>query len=278
MLARRLPGLLPPLTEREALEVARVRSVCEPGAGRTLVTTRPFRAPHHTCSYAAMVGGGRPLRPGEVSRAHLGVLFLDELPEFARNVVEALRQPLEDGEVVLSRATGSVRFPSRVQLVIAMNPCPCGFAGSADGCRCDPLARARYRRRLSGPLLDRIDLVCPMQAVLPDEVLDRNPAGATTSASADLVRAVRARRAVRIGRADATNASLTVAELREACTLDEPGHRLMRASIERMHLSARGVHRTLRVARTIADLHESERIAPEHLAEALHYRPVDFDS
>ncbi|MFQ5538608.1 MAG: YifB family Mg chelatase-like AAA ATPase [Gemmatimonadota bacterium] len=264
MLARRLPGLLPPLNVEEAVEVTRVHSVAgRLPAGGALLTTRPFRAPHHTVTVAGLVGGGRPLKPGEVSLAHRGVLFLDELPEFRRGVLEVLRQPLEDGAVELSRARQAVRFPARFLLVAAMNPCPCGYLGDGtDRCLCDPFRIARYRGRVSGPLLDRIDLHIEVPAVSWAELSRAGGAAREGSSSVRgrVLRAAAFRR--RRPAADEFRPSAEVA-------------RLLQRAVDLLGLSARGVHRTLRVARTIADLDGSARVAPRHAAEAIQYRFLD---
>lgn len=288
MLARRLPGILPALSFAEALDVTRIYSVAGLlPAGGGLVRMRPFRAPHHTVSEAALVGGGRLPRPGEVSLAHRGVLFLDELPEFSRAALEALRQPLENGEVTVSRAAGSVTYPARCLVVAAMNPCPCGHLGDpARPCVCTPEQAARYRRKLSGPLLDRIDIHVEAPAVDYAE-LRGGAAVAGRWASAAMrarVMAARRRQAARLaedgegaaGRSGpALNAGLAGRALERCCALDEAGHALMEAALRRFGLSARACVRILRVARTIADLDGEERIAGAHLAEAVNLRVLD---
>ncbi|HUQ12006.1 MAG TPA: YifB family Mg chelatase-like AAA ATPase [Steroidobacteraceae bacterium] len=275
MLAQRLPGLLPPLDASEALDVAAIASVSARGFAPEEFGRRPFRAPHHTASGGAIIGGGRGVRPGEVSLAHRGVLFLDELPEFNRTVLESLREPLESGVVAVSRAALQVEYPARFQLVAAMNPCPCGYLGEPTGnCRCAPPEIARYRARISGPLLDRIDLRVTVPAVPSEELLDEDPAGAprlTTDAAAAQVRAARE---IQLRRAGKLNAELAGADLRRCCRLSREARLLLAQLRAKFELSARGVHRVLRVARTIADLHPDApaTLAPGHIAEALQLR------
>jgi magnesium chelatase family protein len=276
MLARRIPGLLPPLSFEEAIETTVVHSVAGLTRNRGLLAERPFRAPHHSISDAGLVGGSVALRPGEVSLAHHGVLFLDELPEFRRHVLEALRQPAEDGEVCIVRAARSVSYPAQFMLVAAMNPCPCGHCGDARrSCRCTEHQLVTYRRRISGPLLDRIDLHVDVPAV-PCAAL---PAAGGGERSAEVrARVLRARslQAERAGpRGARTNARLRGAALRRLCALDDAGKSLLARAAERLGLSARGHDRTLRVARTIADLDGAERIQARHLAEAVQYRALD---
>ncbi len=270
MLARRLPGLLPPLTADEAVEVAAVHSA----AGLTVeevIDHRPFRSPHHTTSEIALVGGGGRPRPGEISLAHHGVLFLDELPEFRRAALEVLRQPLEEGYVTVSRHRGSVRLPARFQLVGAMNPCPCGRRGSTLGCGCTAAQVRAYLGRLSGPLLDRIDLHASLPSVSFDEMA--GPAGEGTAAVRGRVLAARDRQA---GRAAVTggrcNAGLPGGTLRRVAPLDPEGERMLRRAVDRAGLTARGLDRLLRVSRTIADLDGREAVIPADLAEALQFR------
>ena len=276
MLAQRLPGLLPPLDPDEALDVAAIASVSARGFNAADYGRRPFRAPHHTASAAAIIGGGGRALPGEVSLAHRGVLFLDELPEFNRSVLESLREPLESGVVAISRAALQAEYPARFQLVAAMNPCPCGWLGEPTGnCRCSPPEVARYRGRVSGPLLDRIDLRIAVPAVTSSELLGEAAAapdpGLTTAAAAARVRAARAHQMRRHGR---LNADLAAPELRAACELDRMARRLLAQSRDRFGLSARGTHRLLRVARTLADLEADppEVLGTAHLAEALQLR------
>ena len=270
MLATRLPGILPPMTEEEALESAMVRSVSALGFDARSWGVAPFRAPHHSASSAAIVGGGAVPSPGEISLAHHGVLFLDELPEFSRLVLEALREPLESGSVTISRASRQASFPARFQLVAAMNPCPCGTLGDPAGtCRCTPEQVARYRARISGPLLDRIDL-----HVEVPRIRDDNDCGAAESSAAVRARVAGAR-AVQIARAAKPNQGLSVSELREHCALAPSGRRLLSRAMEKLHLSARARDRVLRVARTIADLAQCERIDDAHVAEAISFRNLD---
>ncbi len=276
MMARCIPGILPPLTFDEAIEVTTVHSVAgilSSGAG--LIGSRPFRAPHHTVSNIALVGGGTHPRPGEVSLAHCGVLFLDEMLEFQRGVLEVLRQPLEEGAVTIARAARTVMFPARFVLVGAMNPCPCGYAGCHDrACQCTPLQVARYRSRLSGPLRDRLDLAVDVPAVPPD-VLHQDPGGEPSAAVRARVVAARARQRQRLGDNGArTNASLTLSQLTTHCRLDGAGLRLLGTAVRRLGLTARGYDRVRRVARTIADLDAADRVEAEHIAEALQFRMV----
>ncbi|MEM7404980.1 MAG: YifB family Mg chelatase-like AAA ATPase [Pseudomonadota bacterium] len=272
LLATRLPGLLPPLNESEAAEVAAIESIGTIGFDPANWRRRPFRAPHHSASHAAMVGGGSRATPGEISLAHRGVLFLDELPEFQRNVLEVLREPLESGVIHLSRAGYKVRFPASVQLVAAMNPCNCGFLGDGTNrCECAPGQIARYRNRISGPLLDRIDLHVhvPQQSLT---ALRRAPAGETTLAVRERVLDARATQMERSGK---LNARLDVGELGRECRLGEMQLDMLEAAADRLQLSARAANRVLKVARTIADLAGREAIAAEHLLEAIGYRARD---
>lgn len=275
MLARRLPGILPPLSFDEAIEATTIHSVAgqlRPGVG--LLSERPFRAPHHTISDVALVGGGSTPRPGEVSLAHHGVLFLDEMPEFDRRVLEALRQPIEEGRITVSRALRSVMFPARFVLVAAMNPCPCGYLGDPKRtCRCSPQQTARYRGRLSGPLRDRLDLIVEVEAV-PITALTEGPAGESSAEVRARVLDARARQLARGARAR-VNAQLSGPELKKHAPLNAAGRRLLERAADRLHLSARGFHRIVRVARTIADLNGADVITNEHLMEALQYRLIE---
>jgi len=277
MLARRLSGILPPLTMEEALAVARVHSVAGLAGHAGLGNTRPFRAPHHSVSYAGLVGGGTPIRPGEISLAHHGVLFLDELPEYRRNVLEVLRQPLEEGEVTLARASGALRFPARFLLVAAMNPCPCGFAGDGtDRCLCQPEAVIRYRARVSGPLSDRIDLHVEVPA-LPAAAFEDGEGSVAVESSRIVAGRVRRAREVQTVRLAHTpgvhcNGQIPPSALRAVVRAERPALALLARAVERGGFSARARDRTLRVARTIADLGEREEVAVDDVAEAVQYR------
>ncbi len=270
MLARRLPGLLPPLSPEEAVEVATVHSAAGLAVEEALAR-RPFRSPHHTTSDVALSGGGQRPRPGEVSLAHHGVLFLDELPEFRRTSLEVLRQPLEEGFVTVSRHRGTVQLPARFQLAAAMNPCPCGQLGGAAACACTGAEVRSYLSRLSGPLLDRIDLHVPVAALSYDEMT--GPPAEPTPIVRDRVLAARERQRLRLTvTGAASNALLTSRALRGIARLDSAGERLLRRAVERNGLTARGFDRLLRVARTIADLAGHEAVMVSHLAEALQFR------
>ena len=268
MLASRLPSILPPLEEAEVLEVAAIASVSDAGWQPDGYARRPFRSPHHSASPVALVGGGSRPRPGEVSRAHRGVLFLDELPEFERRVLEMLREPLENGWVTIARASRSETFPAQFQLVAAMNPCPCGYLGDSR-CHCPAEAVRRYRARVSGPLLDRIDLQVEVPPVDSDALFERDRGGEPSSAVAERVAHARA---CQKRRQQGLNRDLAGEALARRCRLDDAGVNLLRGAMERLGLSARSVHRVLRVARTVADLDGASRIAGAHLAEALGYR------
>lgn len=274
MLAQRLPGLLPELAGQEALDVAAIASVSARGFFAGDYGRRPFRAPHHTASSTAIIGGGPQAQPGEVSLAHRGVLFLDELPEFNRSVLESLREPLESGVVAISRAAMRVEYPARFQLVAAMNPCPCGFLGEPSrNCRCSPPEISRYQGRISGPLLDRIDLRVPVPALASEELLEE-PAGGTTLTSAVGAAQVAAARSIQMRRAGKLNAELAGRETQEYCRIDRQGRRLIAQARAALGLTARGMHRVLRVARTIADLQPDPpaSISTIQLAEALQLR------
>ncbi|MDC7826723.1 YifB family Mg chelatase-like AAA ATPase [Pseudomonas sp. BLCC-B13] len=269
LLASRLPGLLPPLSEEEALEVAAIHSVAS-HAPLTAWPRRPFRQPHHSASGPALVGGGSRPQPGEISLAHHGILFLDELPEFDRKVLEVLREPLESGHIVIARARDKVRFPARFQLVAAMNPCPCGYLGDPGGrCRCTPEQIQRYRAKLSGPLLDRIDLHLTV-ARESTSLLASSQAGESSAEVAARVSQARQRQLARQGCA---NAFLDLPGLQQHCRLPEADRLWLEQACERLNLSLRAAHRLLKVARTLADLEGASEIGRAHLAEALQYRP-----
>jgi len=276
MLAKRLPGILPPLTYEEALETSRIYSVLgllDPQ--KPLLTRRPFRAPHHTISDAGLIGGGNPPRPGEISLAHHGVLFLDELPEFRRNALEALREPLEAGEITISRAQMSITYPARFLLLAAMNPCRCGYYGDRQRpCQCSPQEVRRYRQKLSGPLLDRIDLQVEVPAVDYKDLAGKAPQESSAQVKERVLQA-RKRQEERLGKGR-TNSSLTPAEIEEHCPLGREERSLLERAARKLNLSARAYHRVLKIARTIADLSGETEIKGPHLLEALQYRALDL--
>jgi magnesium chelatase family protein len=278
MLARRLPSILPSLSVEEALETTKIHSVAGTlAAGRSLLTVRPFRAPHHTISDAGLIGGGSTPRPGEVSLAHGGVLFLDELPEFRRNVLEVLRQPMEDGVVTLSRAAVSLTYPARFMLAAAMNPCPCGYSGdSLHSCSCGPLVIERYRSRISGPLLDRIDIHLEVPALAYGELVGER----AEEPSAVIRERVEQARAIQRARFQGqrgvhANAHMSARDLRRYCRLSGPVESLLRQAVTRLGLSARAYHRVLKIARTIADLAGAVDLTTTHVSEAIQYRSLD---
>jgi magnesium chelatase family protein len=268
MLATRFPGILPPMTDEEALECAAVQSL----AGGFKVSNwkrRPFRAPHHTASGVALVGGGSTPRPGEISLAHRGVLFLDELPEFDRRVLEVLREPLESGHITISRAARQANFPARFQLIAAMNPCPCGYLGHPSGkCRCTPDGVARYQSRISGPLLDRIDMQISVPAVPHDALRGQAPGEASSGIAKRVARAF----GLQLERQGKANGGLSEAQIETLCHPDAAGEQLLQSAMRRLDWSARAAHRVLKVARTIADLEGKETPGAQHVAEAIQYR------
>ena len=274
MLAERLPGILPPMTEAQALETAAVASISTNGFHPAHWKQRPFRSPHHTASGVALVGGGSNPRPGEISLAHHGVLFLDELPEFDRRVLEVLREPLESGRIVISRAARQAEFPAQFQLVAAMNPCPCGYLGDSNGrCRCTADQVQRYRQRISGPLLDRIDLHIEVPNVPQQILLEKSRI--PCESSLDVQTRIIATHERQLARAGKVNHKLNNREVEKFCALNGTGYNLLEQAINRLGLSARAMHRILKVARTIADLDGSDHINPGHLGEAISYRRLD---
>ena len=274
MLASRLPGILPPMTEAEALQTAAIQSISYHGFNARNWMQRPFRAPHHTASGVALVGGGSQPRPGEISLAHNGVVFLDELPEFERRVLEVLREPIESGKIVISRAARQAEFPARFQLIAAMNPCPCGYHGHSNGrCRCTPDQILRYRSKISGPLLDRIDMHIDVPA-LP--IKDLNKINHTQEESSDQVQQrVSKARQIQIERSQCSNSQLTNTNIKAYCQLQKKDAALLESAIEKLGLSARAYQRILKVARTIADLENEECINTKIITEAISYRRLD---
>ena len=280
LLARSLPSILPAMSLEEALEVTRIYSVRGLLPPETpLVRERPFRSPHHTTSHAGLVGGGSWPRPGEISLAHRGVLFLDELPEFNTQTLEVLRQPLEDRRVTIARASGTIAFPANVTLVAAMNPCPCGYYGDpVRECTCAPSTVTRYQKRISGPLLDRIDIHLEVPRIDYEQLADRRP-GETSATVRERVERARAIQAERFHDSDVrTNADMGPKEVQRFARLDEAGEQLMKAAVRQLSLSARAYHRVLKLSRTIADLAGSGPIQTAHVAEALQYRPRQIDA
>ena len=277
MLARCIPGILPPMSFEESLETTRIHSICgKLPAGSGLMVTRPFSAPHHNASVASLIGGGQDARPGEVSLAHNGVLFLDELPEFSRSALEALRQPLEDGIVSVARVKRQAQYQSSFMLVAAMNPCPCGYYGSTRRtCRCTPPEIRKYLDRVSGPLLDRIDLQIEVDSVPVSEINSDEP----SESSATVAERVRKARMIQLERYKGTgkhcNAQLSNTEVKHFCTPDSEAIRLLNAAVDTLHLSMRAYQRILKVSRTIADLDGASTISSAHVAEAVQYRELD---
>ncbi|NLA79677.1 MAG: YifB family Mg chelatase-like AAA ATPase [Chloroflexi bacterium] len=277
LMARTLCSILPRLSIDEALEVTRIYSICDMLPPETpLIQTRPFRAPHHTISHAGMVGGGHIPRPGEISLSHRGVLFLDELPEFGQRMLDVLRQPMEDKVVTISRAQGSLTFPANFMLVGAMNPCPCGYAGdNLRQCTCMPAAITNYQKRISGPLLDRIDIHAHVPRV-DFQKLSSQRQGETSETIRQRVEAARQKQIERFQNTHlVSNADMTPTEIRQYCQLDDPCQQLMKTAMRQMRLTARGYHRVLKLSRTIADLDGVENIMQHHIAEALQYRAKD---
>ena len=278
MLSKRLPSILPDMTWEESLEVSRIYSVMgQLTSKEPLISRRPFRSPHHTVSNAGLAGGGTNPRPGEISMAHQGVLFLDELPEFRKDTLDMMRQPLEDGQVTISRVSGAVTYPAEFMLVCAMNPCKCGWYGDPSGrCRCSERAVNDYRGRISGPLLDRIDIVVEVPAVQFEDLRARAEAEPSSEVKkrVDAARTIQNRRFG--GRGGMCNARMGPAEMRKFCDLDEAASELMKQAFEAMGLTARSYDRILKVARTVADLEGSEKIEPHHIAEAIQYRAVNL--
>lgn len=278
MLARALPGILPDLTEEEALEVTKIYSITgNLPRGTSLIKSRPFRSPHHTISRIGLIGGGTKPKPGEVSLSHRGVLFLDELPEFPRSVLEALRQPMEDGHLTISRAAGSASYPAEFVLVAASNPCPCGYLGDPRrACRCLPGQIIRYQRRISGPILDRIDLHVEMPAVPVEKLTGENTISESSKSVQKRVQAARNKQRQRFKEEKIkSNSEMKTKQVKEYCPLDQDCLNLLRQAVSSMNLSARAYYKTIKTARTIADLAGEEKIRVTHLAEALQYRPKD---
>ena len=277
MLAKRLPTVLPPLEFEEALEITKIHSVAGLTGRSGLITDRPFKSPHHTVSQAGLIGGGSIPKPGEVSLAHLGVLFLDELPEFDRSVLEVLRQPMEDKQVTISRAASSLTFPANFTLVASMNPCPCGYFGSSRECKCSPMQIQRYVSKISGPLMDRIDIHIDVPAVKFNELRGKGiPAGDSSETIRE--RVIRARE-IQLGRFNGdgifSNSAMSSKHIREHCALDADSEALLEKAMHRQGLSARAHDRILKVSRTIADLSGSQNIGPQHISEAINYRSLD---
>ena len=277
MLAKRLPTILPPLEFEEALEITKIHSVAGLTGKNGLITDRPFKSPHHTVSQAGLIGGGSIPKPGEVSLAHLGVLFLDELPEFDRSVLEVLRQPMEDKQVTISRAASSLTFPANFTLVASMNPCPCGYFGSQRECKCSPIQIQRYVGKISGPLMDRIDIHIDVPAVKFSELRGR---GEATGDSSETIRQrVTKARETQLARFNGdgvfSNSAMSSKQIRAHCGLDAESEALLEKAMQRQGLSARAHDRILKVARTIADLDASENIKPPHISEAINYRSLD---
>lgn len=274
MLASRLPGILPELTEQQALETAAIASISDQGIDLSQWREPPFRTPHHTASAVALVGGGSNPKPGEISLSHHGALFLDELPEFDRKVLEVLREPLETGHITISRANRQADFPARFQLIAAMNPCPCGYQGDASGrCHCSSEQVSRYRAKVSGPLLDRIDMHLEVPRIAHEVLRHGSPDG--QESSAQIRKRVVVARDLALARTGKPNAALTAAELKLVCQVSDQSHRLLEQAMDQFGLSHRAYHRILKLARTIADLSGSKSIKTSHISEAISYRKLD---
>lgn len=278
MLARTLPSILPRLTFEEALEVTKIYSISGLLANEPIICTRPFRSPHHTASYIGLIGGGASPRPGEISLAHRGILFLDELPEFPRHVLESVRQPMEDGYVTVSRAKGRITFPAKFMVVAAANPCPCGYFGDpTKECRCMPGQISRYQKRVSGPILDRIDIHLEVPAVKVEKLTVLEGKKRETEDSKTVRKRVQKARNIQLRRFKhlgiSSNSEMNTRQVKEFCELDSASLDLLRMAVARMGLSARAYFRVIKIARTIADLEDAKNIAPSHIAEALQYRP-----
>ena len=274
MLASAIPGILPNLSEKESLQIAAIRSVAGHGLELDQFNRRPFRSPHHTATAAALAGGGNRASPGEVSLAHNGVLFLDELPEFSRKVLEVLREPLESGRITISRANNRVEYPAKFQLVSAMNPCPCGFSGDASGrCNCSREKIDSYLRKISGPLLDRIDLIVEVPRLSHGQLCSVSNDQITQQQIKAKIETCTNRQLARSGR---QNSQLSTDEIDVHCKLDQSGQKLLQLAMKKYQLSARGFHRTLRLSRTIADFEDAPKIKELHLLEALSYKGIDL--
>jgi magnesium chelatase family protein len=283
MLARALPGILPDLQEEEAIEVTKIYSITgNLPVGQSIIKIRPFRAPHHTTSRIGLIGGGSNPKPGEISLAHRGVLFLDEFSEFPRHVLEALRQPMEDGVVTISRAAGQVSFPAKFLLLAASNPCPCGFLGDqTKPCTCSPGQIIRYQKKISGPLMDRIDLHLEVPAVKVDKLVVEEKKSKQES-SKEIKRRVQKARDLQTKRFKGTplisNSEMQTKDVKKFCQLSDDCLNLLRQAVIQMNLSARSYYRVIKLARTIADLEGKEELTPAHLAEALQYRPQNIET
>ncbi len=276
MLAKRLPSILPDLTFEESIEITKIYSIAGLLRNKnSLIRTRPFRSPHHTISASALTGGGRIPRPGEISLSHHGVLFLDELPEFQRPALEIMRQPLEDGQVTIARVNGTLTFPSDFMLVAAMNPCPCGYLGDGNKCHCSMNEIIKYRSKISGPLLDRIDIMVEMPGVSYDdlEIVEQGESSSEIKKRVLMAQQIQLERYQKDG--IYFNAQLSAAQIEKHCLLGAKEKEMLRQAFERLDLSARAYHKILKVARTIADLAGSEEITLRHLAEVLQYRSLD---